>query len=225
MANPSPLRCVLFDLDGCLLDTAPDLVYACNTALAEAGLPPQSLEALKPQVSGGALAMLQHSLASHAESVDLDGLLQRMLEFYENHIAVHTRFFSGMDTVLEELERRGLAWGVVTNKTSRFTDPLLSSLGLAQRAGCVISGDTTAQAKPHPLPMWEACKRIGVEPQECVYIGDARRDIEAGKNAGMATLAALYGYIPAHDPAIHWGADGCLETPLDLLAWLEGKCA
>jgi len=219
---------ILFDLDGTLLDTAPDLVAACNTACVEAGLAPQPLAALRPHITHGAPAMLAYALSANGketEDLSLSLLLERMLALYENDIAVHTRFFQGMAEVLDELENRGLAWGIVTNKHSRFTDPLLASLGISTRTGCVISGDTTAQAKPHPLPMLEASRRIGAPPEACVYVGDARRDIEAGQNAGMATLAALYGYISDDDPAHRWGADGLLDQPLDILAWLDGELA
>ncbi|MDD5035758.1 MAG: HAD-IA family hydrolase [Methylococcaceae bacterium] len=219
------LRTVLFELDGTLLDTAPDLVYACNTAASEIGLQAQPLEALKPMITGGAPAMLRYTLAANGREADLEPLLQRMLNLYQENIAIHTRFFDGMEAVLDELERRGLSWGIVTNKIGRFTDPLLESLNLHQRPGCIISGDTLAQSKPHPMPLWEACRRIGSAPGECVYVGDARRDIEAGKNAGMPTLAALYGYIPEDDPAHGWGADGLLNSPGDLLAWLDGELA
>jgi phosphoglycolate phosphatase len=225
MATTSSLRAVLFDLDGTLLDTAPDLVLACNTAAAEADLAPQALADLQPLVSGGAAAMLRYTVAANRREVDFDSLLNRMLTLYQDNIAVHTRFFDGMDAVLDDLERRGLSWGIVTNKHARFTDPLLEALGLHIRSGCVISGDTMAESKPHPMPMLEACRRIAIAPEACVYIGDARRDIEAGQNAGMATLAALYGYIPKTDPAEHWGADGFLNQPLDLLAWLDGEWA
>lgn len=222
MTRETPLRCVLFDLDGTLLDTAPDLARACNAAAREAGLPPQSLAALKPWVSGGAEAMLRQVVDSAEREVDFERLVFRMLELYEEDIAAHTRFFDGMDEVLVELESRNLSWGIVTNKFSRFTDPLLRSLSLFDRAGCVISGDTLPERKPHPMPMWEACRRLGSAPGECVYVGDARRDIEAGRNAGMTTLAALYGYVPENDPAHAWGADGMLSQPLELLAWLQG---
>lgn len=222
MAKPA-LRSVLFDLDGTLLDTAPDLVHACNQAAMESGLKPRDLEDLKPMISGGAEAMLRLTVESQGQPVNFDRLLNRMLSIYQQNIAVHTRFFAGMDTVLDTLESRGMVWGIVTNKASCFTDPLLHSLDLYARSGCVISGDTLPEKKPHPMPMWEACRLIGSSPTECVYIGDARRDIEAGKNAGMATLAALYGYIPEDDPPHCWGADGLLNQPIDLLAWLDGE--
>jgi len=225
MGRQAHLRGVLFDLDGTLLDTAPDLVLACNTAAVEFGLSPQPLEALKPRVSNGAPAMLAHILEASRQAADFDALLARMHRLYEDNIAVHTRLFAGMDAVLDEVESRGLSWGIVTNKHARFTEPLLRSLGLHARAGCAISGDTLSESKPHPMPMLEACRRINVAPAACVYIGDARRDIEAGQNAGMAALAALYGYVPADDPAHRWGADALLKEPLDLLAWLDGELA
>lgn len=221
MSTAPRLKAVLFDLDGTLLDTAPDLAWACNTAASEAGLQALAVEDLKPLISGGASAMLRHTLAQNGHDLPFEPLLERMLALYEENIAVHTRFFDGMDVVLDELERRGLAWGIVTNKVTRFTEPLLRSLGLLERPGCVISGDTCAHSKPHPLPMLEACRRIERAPESCVYLGDARRDIEAGHNAGMSTLAALYGYVPADDPAEDWGAHGLLGQPRDLLGWLE----
>lgn len=215
-------RAVLFDLDGTLLDTAPDLAFACNTAACEAGMAPQSLTTLKPLVSGGAEAMLGHILALHGRSRS-EALLERMLELYEANIAVHTRFFDGVERVLDELERRGLPWGIVTNKVTRFTHTLLRTLHLFERAGCIISGDTLAEKKPHPAPMLEACRRIGRSPEECVYVGDARRDIQAGRRAGMLTLAAIYGYVDEADPAHRWGADGLLQAPADLLGWLDAR--
>lgn len=219
------LRGVLFDLDGTLLDTAPDLVLACNAAAAEVGLPPLPLEALKPWVSHGAPAMLIQLLETSPQEIDFEALHERMLALYEENIAVHTRLFAGMEAVLDEVERRGLSWGIVTNKHERFTEPLLRQLNLHSRVGCAISGDTCAESKPHPLPMLEACRRINAAPEACVYVGDARRDIQAGQNAGMATLAALYGYVPEDDPAQHWGADALLNQPLDILAWLDGELA
>jgi phosphoglycolate phosphatase len=216
-----PVRSVLFDLDGTLLDTAPDLAFACNAAAREAGLEPQPLTALKPLISGGAAAMLRHVLSANDQEADFDPLLERMLTLYRQNIAVHSRFFDGMEAVLDELEKRNLSWGIVTNKLTRFTTPLLQSLNLLERLACVISGDTLPEQKPHPMPMLEACRRIGSQPEQCVYIGDAWRDIEAGRNAGMTTLAALYGYIGADDPAESWGADGLLRQPHELLSWLD----
>lgn len=212
---------ILFDLDGTLLDTAADLAHACNIAAREAGLTPQALDALRPLVSGGAEAMLAYVRNQDPRPVDTAALLTRMLDLYEENIAVHTRYFDGTEAVLDELERRGLPWGIVTNKVTRFTHRLLRSLGVFQRPGCIISGDTLPYKKPHPAPMLEACRRLGRDAADCVYIGDARRDIEAGRNAGMRTLAAMYGYLGEDDPAERWGADGLLGDPRDLLHWLD----
>lgn len=214
------VRCVLFDLDGTLLDTAPDLADACNEALAAGGFALQSEAALKPFISGGAAAMLRYA------EPELDGerfaaLLEHMLELYQQNIAQRTRFFDGMDTVLDELDRRGTPWGIVTNKHNRFTQPLVAAMDLARRTPCIISGDSLPEKKPHPLPLLEASRLLASSPAASVYIGDARRDIEAGRNAGMYTLAAAYGYVSANDPAAAWGADAQIHKPLELIDWLD----
>jgi 2-phosphoglycolate phosphatase len=213
---------VLFDLDGTLLDTAPDLVFAANAALAEAGIPTRSMDELKPCISGGAAAMLRCALNGDHEEPLFERVLQRTLALYQIHVADRTRFFDGVESVLATLDRHGIPWGIVTNKTSRFTDPLLEKLNLADRARCVVSGDTTSEKKPHPLPLLEACRRLNLSPEACVYVGDAPGDVKAGRCAGMATLTALYGYIGTDAAPHNWGADGLLETPRDLLPWLGG---
>jgi len=222
MALNRTVSAVLFDLDGTLLDTAPDLIFAANTALAEADIPPRSMAELKPCISGGAAVMLRCAFNGDYEPALFDRVLHRMLELYQTYVADRTRFFDGTESVLGELERRAIPWGIVTNKMSRFTDPLLAKLSLADRAGCVISGDTTAEKKPHPLPLLEASRRLNLAPEECVYVGDAPGDVEAGRRAGMTTLTALYGYIAVDDAPCDWGADGLLASPRDLLPWLDG---
>jgi phosphoglycolate phosphatase len=222
----STIRGILFDLDGTLLDTSADLISACNTAIREFGLSSLPASELKPQISGGALAMLHRTLThpDNAEiEVDVDLLLDRMLDLYEHNIAVHTRLFDGMDKVLQLLESSGLPWGIVTNKVERFTAPLLRALEFDRQAGCVVSGDTYPEKKPHPMPMLAASRQLGCKPEECVYIGDSRRDIEAGRNAGMLTLAASYGYVDDSDPAHTWGADGIIDHPERLAAWLTAR--
>jgi len=216
-------RAVLFDLDGTLLDTAEDLVRACNAAVSEAGLAPQPLADLRPLISGGAEAMLAHVRSQDPRPVDGQALLARMLDLYEDNIAVHTCYFEGIEAVLDELEHRGLPWGIVTNKVTRFTHRLLQSLGVFDRPGCIVSGDTLPHKKPHPAPMLEACRQLERDASDCVYVGDARRDIQAGRNAGMHTLAALYGYLGEDDLAQDWGADGMLGRPSDLLDWLDTR--
>jgi phosphoglycolate phosphatase len=142
------------------------------------------------------------------------------LRFYVERVAEHTRPFEGMEQVVDAIEQRGLRWGIVTNKRRKFTDPLVERLPLAQRAGCVVSGDTLERAKPHPDPLLHACRTLGVEPRRCLYVGDDRRDIEAGRSAGMRTVAAVYGYLPDDDDPARWGADGSIDRPKDLLDWL-----
>lgn len=212
------VQCVLFDLDGTLLDPAPDLVTAVNRILEGAGVSPRSAAELTPLISQGAPAMLRHGLGDRTDG--FEALLQRMLDFYERNVAVKTRLYDGMDRVLEVLERAEIPWGIVTNKLARFTDPLVRSLGLHHRASCVISGDTTGQRKPHPLPVLEACRRIVRHPSKCLFVGDALSDIQAAQRAGMAALAATYGYLAVDDEPAHWAADGLIGRPEDLLRWL-----
>ncbi len=240
MPRPGPISGILFDLDGTLLDTAPDLVAAINAALTEAGLPPCPAAEAKPFISGGARTMLgywlvktveqrpvypypQANAVSPANQPLFNRLMDRMLDHYAAHVAQHTQFFEGMEAVLDELDDRRLPWGIVTNKQSRYTGPLAAALALDGRTACIISGDTLAECKPHPLPLLEASRRLGVPAGQCVYIGDAARDIEAGRRAGMSTLAALYGYLAEEDDAAAWGADATLDCPRDLLTWIETR--
>lgn len=207
---------VLFDLDGTLLDTAPDLINATNHVLQHEGRAAIAFEQLRPHVSAGAGVLLEMALG---EAVD-DARLQRLLDFYRANLAVATRLFDGMAAVLAHIEALGLPWGVVTNKPSWLTNPLMDALDLSPRAGCIISGDSTPEQKPHPLPLLEAARRIQVDPARCLYVGDDRRDIQAGQAAGMPTVAAAYGYIRPNDPPHTWGADGLIESPLELMTWL-----
>jgi phosphoglycolate phosphatase len=238
LMSRKPIDAVLFDLDGTVLDTAPDLVASANWALMSEGLPPCPLEEAKPYISGGARTMLGYWIVKTVErrpvfnfpqvnqvspkNDDLfSRLIDRMLEHYEANVANQTAYFCGMEAVLDELDARRLPWGIVTNKQSRLTEPLAAALQLSQRTDCIISGDTTPKAKPHPLPLLEASQRLGIQPEHCVYIGDSARDIEAGRRAGMKTLAALYGYIAADEDVDAWGADDALECPSDLIPWIE----
>lgn len=224
MGFPHRLRGMLFDLDGTLLDTAGDLIAACNAAVLEAGLQAAAAAELRPRISGGAEAMLARIMELQTPGTppcDRERVLERMLELYEANIAVHTRLFSGMDRVLAELEARAIPWGIVTNKLERFTMPLLRRLNVSLRPVCVISGDTLSERKPHPLPMLEASRQLGCSPEQCAYLGDARGDIEAGRRAGMTTLAAAYGYVDCDDPADRWGADALIDHPLQLLECLN----
>jgi len=215
---------VLFDLDGTLADTAPDLAYALNQTLKKHNHPTLPYEQIKPKVSHGASALIRLGFNLTPDDQAFDPLLQELLQIYSANIHRETALFPGMESVLKQLEQRGIAWGIVTNKPSRFTDPLIKSMGLTDRAACIISGDTTANSKPHPEPILHACRVAGGHsPEECLYIGDAQRDIESGINAGTATLIALFGYLGSDDHPEKWGADASIEHPEQILEWLDGE--
>lgn len=218
--DASPLRCVLFDLDGTLADTAPDLAYALNTLRGEYGIPPLTFAEIRPHVSHGAAALVKLGFNAAPDSPHFPALRQRLLDIYESHLTRETRLFSGMEEVLVTLERRAVKWGVVTNKPAWLTKPLLQQLRLLERAATVVSGDTTERKKPYPDPMFHAAKEAGLRAEECLYVGDAHRDIEAGRRAGMRTLVALFGYIGKDDQPQTWGADGMVRSPADILHWL-----
>ena len=215
------IRTVLFDLDGTLLDTAPDLADALNTVMVEKHRVPLPDEEIRGVVSHGGMALIRLGFGIPPTDPEFEPLRQRLLEIYRANIARKTRPFPGMTELLDELEGRGLNWGVVTNKPGWLTDPLLRQLALYDRAACVVSGDTLSERKPHPAPMLHACIQAGSLPGQCVYVGDAQRDIEAGRNARMHTLVALFGYFMADDRPLEWQADGSIDRPQDLLDWLD----
>ncbi len=211
------IQAVFFDLDGTLADTAPDLAAALNASLRHFGRPPLPFERIRPVVSHGARAMIELGFGLKPGDSGYDAVRQHFLAHYQTHIARHTRLFEGMDELLTRLEGQGLKWGVVTNKPAWLTEPLMAALGLDRRAASIVSGDTTARAKPDPQPLRHACRQARVEPARCLYIGDAQRDIQAGRAAGMKTLAATFGYLlPGDDPRT-WRADALIDHPL--AAW------
>ena len=212
--------CVLFDLDGTFADTAPDLHAALNRLLATLDRAPIAFDDFRPTVSHGSLAMLKAALDISPEDPGFTQLQRTFLDLYQERIAVHTRLFEGMEPLLDELEQRAIAWGIVTNKPAYLTEPLMRGLGLHERACAIVSGDTTPHAKPHPEPILHACRLTGVAPGQTLYVGDAARDIEAGRNAGTRTLIALFGYLSRTDRPDEWRADGSIAHPMDLLAWL-----
>ncbi len=217
-----PLRAVLFDLDGTVLDTAPDFHRTLNQLLGEQGRAPVPYASVRPGVSHGA-AYVVRSAFPDVTPPRFDDLQQRFLEIYRAGLSIETRLFGGMEHVLEGLQARGLRAGIVTNKAAWLTDPLLDQMRLRERFACVVSGDTVAHRKPHPLPILHAASLAGVTPAQCIYVGDAERDIQAAHRAGMPGLVAGYGYIPAdEDPAL-WHGDAWLDAPLDLLPWLDGS--
>ena len=217
----SYLRTVLFDLDGTLLDTAPDLAAALNSVRIKHGHPALPDEIIRPHVSHGAAALIKFGFSIDEHAAQFEPLRQELLEYYGQNLACETRLFPGMQEVLHTIENAGLNWGVVTNKPERFTLPLLDELELAQRAACIVCGDTLEEKKPHPQPLLHACKLAGSHYRECVYIGDAQRDIEAGKNAGMLTLVAMFGYISEYDRPEQWGAEGLVHAAADIIPALE----
>ena len=214
------IRTVLFDLDGTLLDTAPDLADALNAVLVENHRAPLSFQEIRGVVSHGGKALIRLGFELDESHPDFQPLRQRLLVLYRDNISRKTWPYPGMSEVLDQLEALGYSWGIVTNKPGWLTEPLLTDLGLFKRAACVVSGDTLERSKPHPAPMFHACEQVGSRPEHCVYVGDALRDIEAGKNAGMHTLVALFGYFQAHDRPHEWHADGVIHAPQDLLDWL-----
>jgi N-acetyl-D-muramate 6-phosphate phosphatase len=217
-----PLRAVLFDLDGTLLDTAPDMVGALNALRHENGLAPLPYEEVRPAVSHGAARVVKTGFPD-AVADSAAGLQRRFLEIYRGALSQGTRFFPGMEQVLDTLARRRLKSGIITNKAAWLTEPLLDELGIRARFDCVVSGDTVAERKPHPLPLLHAAKLAGVSPGECIYIGDAERDVQAAHAAGMPGLVANYGYLRAGEDSSAWLGDAYLEQPTDLLGWLDAS--
>ena len=222
MSEPADrLQAVLFDLDGTLADTLPDLADALASVARDAGAGTLDEARLRPLVSRGGREMIASVLAPDADCASLGLARRRFLQRYRLGIAVRTRLFPGMDAVLGTLERFGVRWGIVTNKHAWLTEPLLESLGLRRRAVCVVSGDSASHPKPHPAPLLLACEHLSVEPSAVAYVGDARSDIDSGRAAGVTTLSAGWGYLDPDDPPHRWGADVDIRTPDDLLAWIR----
>ncbi|MFA5678442.1 MAG: HAD-IA family hydrolase [Pseudomonas sp.] len=215
------LDAVLFDLDGTLLDTVDDFMAIILSMRQERDLPDSPLHLIRSTVSDGSAGMLCAAFSITPEHDDFAGLRDEFLERYQQHLAVHTRPFPGIDDLLDWLDTEGLPWGVVTNKMSRFSIPLLQATGLAQRCASLVCPDQVSRGKPHPDPLFKACTEMRVTPTRSVYIGDHLRDIQAGRAAGMRTVAALYGYLPPGDDPQQWNADFTIENVAALRPWLE----
>ena len=211
---------VLFDLDGTLIDTAPDMALALDKLCAEEHQPILPFAQVRPVVSNGSVALVKLAFGEQLDTARLEYLKQRYLDIYQQSLAIKSKLFAGTEAVLQKLESSQQKWGVVTNKPGWLTLPLMQALNLDTRAACIVSGDSTQNRKPHPEPMHYACELAGSKSNECVYIGDARRDIEAGRNAGMKTLIAGYGYIGDWENTADWGADAQLEKPEDILLYI-----
>jgi 2-phosphoglycolate phosphatase len=214
------IKGVLFDLDGTLLDTALDMTEALNALRAQENLGALSNEAVRCQVSHGGHALVRLGFGTLPPD-EHEAMRMRLLAIYRRQLAKHTQLFEGGDEMLTELERRGLAWGIVTNKPGWLTDPLLVEVKLSSRARAVVSGDTLSERKPHPMPLLHAAATMGIDPTQCVYVGDAERDMQAAQAAGMFAVVAGYGYLGDDDRADEWFSHGWLDTPLELLSWLD----
>ena len=208
---------ILFDLDGTLVDTAPDLVAAANRLLLAHGKKALPYEELRPRASAGARGLIAGGFGITPEQAEDIPLRDEFFQYYESHICVDSVLFNGMEELLHHFEKASIPWGIVTNKMERFTNPLMQLMGLNHRACVIVSGDTTAHAKPHPEPLLHAARLAGIDPSKTLYVGDDHRDIIAGREAGMKTVTALYGYLGSIEPAHAWGADYEIQEPLDLL--------
>jgi 2-phosphoglycolate phosphatase len=214
------LRAVLFDLDGTLADTAADLGYAVNQQRVARGLEALPMDLLRPLVSQGARGMLRAAFGLLPEHEEYAAFRDEFLDLYAANLLRDTRLFEGMQGLLDDLERQGLLWGIVTNKLARYTEPLVAGLGLTPRAACVISGDTCARAKPHPDPLLEAAARMRLPAGECLYVGDDHRDVHAAHAAGMQCLVAGYGYLGDGTPPGEWGGLAIISHPREVLNFL-----
>ena len=215
------VQAVLFDLDGTLIDSAPDLGAAADQMRTDRGLPSLPLDHYRPMAGAGARGMLGIAFGMTPDHSDFPAMREEFFRNYESRMTVLTRAFDGIAELLEALHRRGLAWGVVTNKQMRFTGPLTRSMPLFDTASTVVGGDTTPHAKPHPAPLLEAARQLGLQPGQCLYVGDDERDMLAGRAAGMPTVAATYGYLGVSADTLSWEADARIDSPLALLDLLK----
>ncbi len=225
MVDATGFRGVLFDLDGTLIDSAPDLAGAANRLRADHGLEPLPLALLRPMVGSGARGMVGVAFGVAPGEPRFEPLRDAFLAHYEAGLLQSTQPFEGVDRMLAALDAAAIPWGIVTNKATRFTSPIVAGLGLAQRAAVVVCGDTTAHSKPHPEPLWHAARAMGLAPESMVYVGDDLRDAQAARAAGMAMVAATWGYLGLGEPVHDWGADALLDAPDQLLNWLRQRAA
>jgi phosphoglycolate phosphatase len=214
-------RAVLFDLDGTLIDSAPDLGAAADKMRLDRGLASLPLEKYRPMAGAGARGMLAVAFGMTPEHPDFDAMREEFFVNYENCMTERTYAFEGVPDLIAQLRERGLPWGVVTNKSMRFTRPLTQGMSLFSSAAVVVGGDSTPHAKPHPAPLLEAARQLALQPAQCIYVGDDERDVIAGRAAEMGTVAATYGYLGNNADTLLWGADAHIHIPLELLSLLK----
>lgn len=218
------LQLVLFDLDGTLVDTAPDLALALNLQRERHGLPPLPLDTIRPYASHGSRGLLAVGFDLTPEDASFGEMREEYLALYEEVFTRSPMLFPGIEELLSALESRDIRWGVVTNKPARFTNPLLASIGLDKRAACAVSGDDAARPKPYPDTLLLALRNTQVEPDNCLYVGDAERDMQAAQAAGIRSVVALYGYIDETDQPHAWGANAAVESPVEVLELIRNAC-
>jgi phosphoglycolate phosphatase len=214
------IEAVLFDLDGTLIDSAPDLGAAADRMRTDRGLPPLPLERYRPMAGAGARGMIGVAFGLTPEDPGYNELREEFMANYERGMTERTYAFAGIPELIAQLLQRELAWGVVTNKIERFTLPLTAAMPLFASAGAIVAGDTTPHPKPHPAPLLEAARRLDLDPARCLYVGDDERDIVAGLAAGMGTVAATYGYLGQKSDVSAWGAHAAINSPVELLQLL-----
>ena len=218
------IQAVLFDLDGTVADTAPDLAFAANSLRLADGVPPLPVEILRPFASQGARGLLREAVGLTPDDPGFEHARLRFLSFYEQNLCVHTRLFPGIDLLLTGIENRGHPWGIVTNKVEYYAHPLMQKLGLAHRCAITVGGDTTPNPKPAPDPLWHAANAINIAPEACLYVGDDLRDVQAAHAAGMTSVAVRWGYLGDGPPIEQWHAHHIVRTPKDLHDLLETLC-
>jgi len=219
------LEAVLFDLDGTLVDTAPDMARTVNQMRTRRGLAPVPTSQVRPHVSNGARGMIVAAFGIATDHPDFQGMREEFLDLYAGNLCIDSRLFDGMDRVLQDLEAEGIAWGVVTNKFERFARPLIAGLDLAARSAIIVGGDTCPRPKPFPDPLLHAAATLGVAPMNTLYVGDDVRDVQAARAAGMPVVVAGYGYLGDGLPPEQWGADAVVDSPAGISAWIRARAA
>jgi len=222
--NNSPIiDTLLFDLDGTFIDTAPDMASALNVLIAEYSGEALPFAKIRPYVSNGSAPLITLAFGDKLTKDEAEKRRLRFIDIYQENLVEQSCLFHKMEELIENLQQQKLQWGIVTNKPAFLTEPLLQQLGLAEQAACIVSGDSTPYRKPHPEPMFHACRLAKTQPENCIYVGDDRRDITAGNAANMITLAALYGYITSDDDPLDWNADGVISSPGDIIDWINNN--